>query len=561
MCLCALCLMTSLTACKSEETFNWSQLSSVTPTATPAPSAESAVLDVFMPTASGDFDPYTNPSQSMQGLMKLCYESVVRLDDRYQPQNWLAESIRKIEDGYEITLRSGVLFHDGKGLTAADVEAAFDAISAAEESPWKDTVAPLKSVQADGERTVIVKTDAGYQALYALTFPIVNKDSEGSWAAGTGPYQVTAYAEGASMDFVRWDGWWRTPAQIPAIHAIAREDAEAMLNTFVTGSLDVCAVDMLTVSSVKQRSYVKKQEYLTGQAELLLPNLGGTLGDARLRRVVALALDKKDVVANTYQNHGVAVDVPVLPDSWLAERTSDVEHDAQQAADILRQLGWEDLDGDGFVERRMTHPETAQPDDADEQEQSLEDALQDADNSEVLGGLLGMDTDDAQQSATETLHLTILTNEEDSSLHKDAAGRIAQQLNAAGIETSIEAVPFRKLQSAVEEGDWDLLLVGYQLPDTGDLSSLLSTGGENNRMGYSSAAMDAALQAVEAAQTQETYYAAMQQVYDLILQDMPLYTVCMRTRTQVAAETVSVSGIIRPGEPYRGIEYWTNMEP
>ena len=66
--------------------------------------------------------------------------------------------------------------------------------------------------------------------------------------------------------------------------------------------------------------------------------------------------------------------------------------------------------------------------------------------------------------------------------------------------------------------------------------------------------------AVIAAETQESYYAAMQQVYDLILQDMPLYTVCMRTRTQIAAESVTVSGIIRPGEPYRNIEYWTNME-
>lgn len=557
MCLCALCLMTQLTACKSEETFNWSQLSAVEPTATPALSVESQTLNVSMPTASGELNPYTNPSQAMQGLLKLSCESMVRLDDRYQPQNWLAESIRETEDGFEITLRSGVLFHDGKGLTAADVEAAYDAICAAEESPWKAVVAPLKSVQADGERTVLIKTDAGYQALYAMIFPIVNKDSAEGLPAGTGPYKVSAYVPGESLDFVRWDSWWRTPAQIPAIRAIAREDAEAVLNTFVTGSLDVCAVDMLTVSSVTQRSYVHKQEYLTGQAELLLPNLNGVLSDARIRRVVALALNKKDVVANTYQNHGVAVDVPVLPDSWLAERASEVEHDVERAKDVLLTLGWSDLDGDGYAERyamgSMTDPE--------DEEGSLEEALQGADNSDVLGELLGMETDDTQLMQTERLHLTILTNEEDSSLHKDAAGRIAQQLNAVGIETSIEAVPFKKLEKALKAGNWDLALVGYQLPDTGDLSSLLVSGGANNYMGYSSAAMDAALNAVKTAATQESYYAAMQQVYDLIVQDMPAYTVCMRTRTQVAAENVTVSGVIRPGEPYRGIEYWSNIEP
>ena len=171
-----------------------------------------------------------------------------------------------------------------------------------------------------------------------------------------------------------------------------------------------------------------------------------------------------------------------------------------------------------------------------------------------------METDDAAQNETETLHLTILTNEEDTSLHKDAAGRIAQQLNAAGIMTTVETVPFKKLAKTLDEGDWDLALVGYQLPDTGDLSTLLSSSGANNHTGYESAEMDAALKNVEAAMTQETYYAAMQEVYDLILQDMPIYTVCMRTRTQVAAESVTVSGIIRPGEPYRNIEYWTNVE-
>ena len=36
------------------------------------------------------------------------------------------------------------------------------------------------------------------------------------------------------------------------------------------------------------------------------------MGDLRLRQAVAHALEKHDIITNTYQNHGVAVDVPVL---------------------------------------------------------------------------------------------------------------------------------------------------------------------------------------------------------------------------------------------------------
>ena len=94
----------ALTACKSEETFNWSQLSDVSASPTPAPSTESQALPVSMPSASGELDPFTNPSQGMQGLMKLCYEGLLRLGDRYQPENWLADSVTRTEEGYTVTL-------------------------------------------------------------------------------------------------------------------------------------------------------------------------------------------------------------------------------------------------------------------------------------------------------------------------------------------------------------------------------------------------------------------------------------------------------------------------
>lgn len=543
----------ALTACKSEETFNWSQLSDVSASPTPAPSTESQALTVSMPSASGELDPFTNPSQGMQGLMKLCYEGLLRLGDRYQPENWLADSVTRTEEGYTVTLRAGVLFHDGKGLTAADVVYSFNAIRQAEDSPWKDVIAPIEEIRADGERVLNVKTGAGYAALYALTFPVVNKDTGGDFYAGTGPYCVEGYVKGESLELIRWESWWRTPARIPAIHAMAREDAESVLNTFVTGSLDVCAVDMLTVSSVTQRSYVHKQEYLTGQTELLLPNLSGCLGDAQLRQVIALALDGKDVIANTYQNHGVSVDVPVLPDSWLSERAGGAEHDADAARALLEELGWKDLDGDGYVERYASGLE---PD--DEPEDGGEEA--DPEHSDVVSELLGGTQEDPTEKTTDRLTLTILTNEEDASRHKDAAGRIASQLNAVGILTTVESVSFDKLDAAVQAGGWDLLLCGYQLPDTGNLSSLLATDGANNRMGYSSGEMDAAFAALDEALTAESYYAAMQRVYDLIVRDLPVYTVCMRTRTQVTGESVTVPGVIRESEPYRGIESWTNIE-
>ncbi len=550
MFLCALFLMTAA-GCQSEEAFNWSKLNTVSATPTAQPSKESQVLAVSMPAASGELNPLTNPSSAMQGLMKLAFEGVMRLGDRYQPENWLAESVQRTETGYTVTLRHGVLFHDGKGLTAQDVKSSYEAIKSAESSPWKQVIAPIKSMTAEGERVLNVETEEGYAALYALTFPVVSAQEGSAYPAGTGPYALTAYTQGVSLELTRFESWWRTPALIPAIKATAREDAESVLNTFLTGELDVCTVDMLTVSSVAQRSNVKRQDYLTGQAELLLPNLSGKLADLRLRQAIAYALNKRDIITNTYQNHGVAVDVPVLPDSWLAERASGIEHDAETARARLAEAGWADLDGDGMAEKGEGGAAPTPDPEADDPE---------PESSGTLSGLLGGSDASAPRQTSEPLTLTILTNEEDSSSHKDAAGRIVTQLAEAGIAATVQSVPFKKLEETAQEGNWDLLLIGYQLPDTGDLSSLLRSDGSNNRMGYASAQMDAALDGLAAAKSAEEYYNAMQKVYDLIAQELPLYTLCMRTRTQVAGEGVTVSGVIRQGEPYRGIEAWTHVE-
>ena len=169
----------ALTACKSEATFNWSQLSDVNASPTAAPSTESQVLNVSMPEASGELNPFTNPSQGMQGLMRLCYEGLMRLSDRYQPENWLAESVVRTEDGITVTLRAGVLFHDGKGLTAADVAYSFNAIRQAEDSPWADVIAPIEELRADGERvvkreTVTPEAETYDNSAYSVAGPITD---------------------------------------------------------------------------------------------------------------------------------------------------------------------------------------------------------------------------------------------------------------------------------------------------------------------------------------------------------------------------------------------------
>ena len=174
--------------------------------------------------------------------------------------------------------------------------------------------------------------------------------------------------------------------------------------------------------------------------------------------------------------------------------------------------------------------------------------------------LLGREEEAQTGTLTENLVLRLLTNEEDNSSHRDAANRLATQLSVVGIRVEVETVAFSDLSETWQTGEYDLLLVGYQLPDDGNLTSLLRSDGANNWSGYQNATMDAALDSLDTAQTEEAYYNAMQQVYNRIIEDLPVYTLCMRTSTQIAGECLTIPNVIHAGEPYRGIESWTHVE-
>ena len=63
----------------------------------------------------------------ISSIMNHVYESLFEFDENYEPQPYLAESYEVTESGkvYDIKIRKGVLFHNGKEMTSEDVEASF----------------------------------------------------------------------------------------------------------------------------------------------------------------------------------------------------------------------------------------------------------------------------------------------------------------------------------------------------------------------------------------------------------------------------------------------------
>lgn len=583
-CLAAATLLWSLTGCSASGGFDWSMLST---SPTPTPQAQAARSDeeglrLAMPANSGAFDPLTNGSADMQELFSLVFEGLLRLGDQGQPEPWLAETMEKTQTGWTFTLRSGVEFHDGTLLSAQDVVNAFEALKQAGESgPYAGCLQVITSMSAQDNQTLLVETPYGYEALYSLCFPVARYPEQDGLAIGTGPYKVESYLMGVELKLVSSGNWWRKAPAIASLQATGQQE-DPTVEQVQEGELDVALVELTMASSLYAYSRVGTQDYLTGRVELLLPNLEGALSDLRLRQAIAYLLDRREIITSAFQGHGVAAEVPVWPDSFLSEQVIAGEQDLDAAAALLEQMGFEDLDGDGLVERTANYvaptptpsptPDPSASPEAGEAEASPTpspsptptptpsptpeaDEEEDEDEGVTLEDLLG----DALQQEEDSQHLslTLLVASDNSAEGTDAALCLQSQFRAAGIELEIESLPFEELLERMQAKEYDLALLGYQLGSSANLQPLLGSEGENNLMGYRSAAMDADLNALLSAESQEAYQVAAQRLYAQIQQDLPVFTLCMRCATRVTAPDLNASGTARLGDGYRGIENWS----
>src|SRR5699024_11074750 len=73
-------------------------------------------------------DPHMTTAADTSEILRNFFETLVALDENYEPQPMLAESIDMSEDGltYTFNLREGVHFHNGNEMTAEDVESSMN---------------------------------------------------------------------------------------------------------------------------------------------------------------------------------------------------------------------------------------------------------------------------------------------------------------------------------------------------------------------------------------------------------------------------------------------------
>jgi peptide/nickel transport system substrate-binding protein len=340
-----------------------------TPTPTPLPRggrvvevglADDATLNPLLAADDDDL------ARAVGGLL---FDSLLRVN----PQTaallpGLARDWQVSADGQTFTfhLRSGVTWHDGRPFSAADVTFTLAAAGDPEgPSPYRFDLANVIQTTAPDDETVIVTFDRpGCDALYAVgRVPILPRHllagqnlAEAAFnrqPVGTGPFVFEAREVGSSLALKANDDYWAGRPYLDGWTYRLAPDAIALQKDLRPGQVHLARLpDDFEITSLPMAFHVLA--YPAGRWHFLaLNNDHPILGDATVRRALALALDRERLLAVALEGQGALMDAPWLANHWALDGMplTSPAYAPDQASQLLAEAGWRDSDGDGFLDR------------------------------------------------------------------------------------------------------------------------------------------------------------------------------------------------------------------
>lgn len=285
-------------------------------------------------------------NEGLRNLTQLqSVENLARLTDEGRLQPWLAHDWNVSPDGRSINvnLTSGVKFHDGSPLTA---EIVANALKATLPTTMGPAFSDVESVSAANAQQVVIRLRQPSPFLLdALEVPV---PKPGSPFVGTGPFILERESQ---TEMRANDGYYLGPQSIGRIVFVNYPSVRAAWAELLRGQLDmlyevgVDALDSLEASSkISTFTFVRRYQFA-----VVLNNQSDVFRSKAVRRAVNFAIDRKAVVREGMNGHGVVSAGPVWPHHYafrpgLAQFTYDVK----QASDLLAQSPH------GFGNRRFT---------------------------------------------------------------------------------------------------------------------------------------------------------------------------------------------------------------
>ena len=278
---------------------------------------------------------------------------------------YLAESLESAGDDlatWNMTLRSGVTFHDGTPLTADAVVKHFtrlqDPVTAC---PCLDTVKIIKSMDLpdgpDGLKVVF------HLATPSVAFPDTLAGSSGyiespaavakyganykNHPVGTGPFTLAEYVPGDRVVLQAYPGYWQKDEngiQLPYLNKLTIKpipDGGQRLAALEAGNIDIFQTAVSgDIAQAESKGFTAQKISGSSSTILLMNNAKPPFNDVRARQAVAYAINKDAINERVYSGvrtpsySGFALD-----SAYYNPKAGTPKYDPEKAKKLVQELG------------------------------------------------------------------------------------------------------------------------------------------------------------------------------------------------------------------------------
>lgn len=471
-----LVIVTSLVGCSMEE-----QSGEVLENKPSAITSKTINLTMMKPET---INPITNKNKSIGYIMNLIYDSLFTIDENYDTVPQLVEEYKIENDGMVINIKlKDIKWHDGTILTSSDVKFTVDLIKQHIDSPYNALVENISSISIINNKEFSINFKDKYAfSIDTLIFPIVSEkqlennndiNNYKNNLVGNGAYKIKSYEERKSLSLIINDSYYnQLPSNAKNIEVEIVPDEEAQVSMVISLDSDIAKISLDDLSQFYEKEF-KTTTYESRDYECLLFNYENEVfKDLNFRKAIVSSINKKKILEEGYINNATLVDFPLNSKSKYYDKDiKSLEYSKENAKKYLSQVTFE-------TNKNITNVNENTKD-------TDKDTVEDVNKSNLKTNNETATKDDKEKDIKEQiskLNLKIIVNK-DNSERKKSAYIISEDLKDIGIKNTIEELSSEDMSKALNEKNYDLALVGWELSLAPDATNILeSIGYEDERL-------------------------------------------------------------------------------